>query len=74
MAIPLDLRLDHSGGDCRQYSGAGFDQIAGPTLPVDAANGRGIVSHFLVVPFVLAFRFETLFQRKFLSENGFTRG
>ena len=51
-----------------------FDQIAGPAVSVDAANGRGIVYHFLVVPFVLAFRFETLFQRKFLSENGFPRG
>src|SRR5439155_596186 len=38
------------------------------------AFGFGIVYHFLVVPCVLAFRFETLFQRKFLSENGFPKG
>ena len=38
MAIPLDLRLDHSGRHYRKHSSPPADQIARTALVVDAAS------------------------------------
>ena len=65
--LPIDLWLDYSGRNCRQYSSASLDQVARAAAAIDAANDCGVTDHFLVVTRFLAICPSALFQRKFLD-------
>jgi len=66
MAIPLDLRLDHSGGHYRKHPSPLVDQIARTALVVDAASCHGLEYCFPPVTRLLEICAEPLLQREFL--------
>src|SRR6266550_3056200 len=68
MAIPLDLRLDHSGGHYRKHPGPLVDQIARTALVVDAASCHCLDHCFPPVARLLEICPEPLLQRELVTQ------
>src|SRR6266496_4728083 len=68
MAIPPDLRLDHSGGHYRKHPSPLVDQIARAALAVDAASCCCVDYCFPPVARLLEICPEPLFKRELLRQ------
>ena len=69
MAIPPDLRLDHSGGHHREHPRPLVDQIARTALVVDAASCHCLDYCFLAVARLLEICPEPLLQRELVHSH-----
>src|SRR5258707_882449 len=68
MAIPPDLRLDHSGGHYCKHPSPLVDQIARTALVVDAASCHGLDYCFPPVARLLEICPEPLLQRELVTQ------
>ena len=66
MALPNNFRLDHSGGDHREYPRAAAHQIVWTTIPADASPGCRLDDCILAVPSLLEICVAPLFKREFV--------
>src|SRR6266568_4682969 len=64
--FPDDFRLDHSGGDHREYPRAAAHQIVWTTIPADASPDCRFDDCILAVPSLLEICVAPLFKREFV--------
>ena len=67
MAFPVDFRLDHTGGDHREYPRAAAHQVVWTTVRPDASPDCRIDDRFLAVPCFLEICVAPLLQRELVN-------